>query len=189
MSLCPACGVSTTIEDGRCAKCGAPRSERHRGMTLVVIGVAGGVAAVVLVFAMLFVAIPNLKNASARGNETGAIGALRTINMAETLVRERGVGGENRYATLAELGGAGQALIDSVLASGTKQGYVFDVRVSPSEPDSQWAATASPLVPGTTGQRYFCCDPEGVIYCRLDRPFELTAEAKLVLEGANPVGR
>jgi len=57
-------------------------------------------------------------------------------------------------------------LVDSVLAGGTKSGYSFSW--SGGTPDASgniqsYAAYASPITAGTTGQRYFYSDQSGVI--------------------------
>ena len=64
-------------------------------------------------------------------------------------------------------------LIDSVLASGTKQGYLFEVHVSPENPEFQWMAVANPALPTTTGDRFFATNHEGVIFYSALAPIDL----------------
>jgi hypothetical protein len=53
-------------------------------------------------------------------------------------------------------------MIDQVLASGTKQGYKYEVNVD-KKPGEGWSATAVPVIPGESGYRYFYSDQTGVI--------------------------
>lgn len=52
-----------------------------------------------------------------------------------------------------------------------RQGYDFTVAAPIGTEDASWIAVATPLVPGTTGDRYFRADPDGVIYYRVKAPF------------------
>ena len=126
--------------------------------------------------------------ARALGNEAAAIGALKTINTAQTLFREgdKEQDGVFDYATLAELSAA--QLVDGVLGSGTKQGYKFATEPGKKAPEFLWAATASPLEPGKTGSRWFFTNQAGVIYYSTQGPFTIKDDCA-VPEGAKPVGK
>ncbi len=94
-----------------------------------------------------------------------------------------------RYGTLKELGEAGSTgLIDSVLASGTKNGYLFKLRASPTHPEFMWMASASPALPKTTGDRWFVTNHEGVTYYSTQGEIPLNDECKIPA-GLQPVGR
>lgn len=123
------------------------------------------------------------------GNEARAIGCLKTLVTAQTLFREgdKEQDGELDYGTLAEL--SQTTLVDAVLGSGKKSGYVFDCRPSVATPEFLWFATASPEQPGTTGSRYFATNHAGVIYDSTERPFEIDPTSCAMPEGATPVGR
>ncbi len=54
-------------------------------------------------------------------------------------------------------------LIDSVLGSGTKQGYFFQVEPG-TDTEFFWWAVAHPTKPGTTGDRVFFTNQKGVIF-------------------------
>jgi hypothetical protein len=118
--------------------------------TLVLVIIAGGIAA-----------SPRRRPP---GNESAAIGALKTINTSQTLFREgdKELDGTLDYGNLQEL--SNTTLIDAVLGSGVKQGYLFEVRPSPTTPEFLWFAVANPALPGTTGDRYFCTNHMGIIY-------------------------
>ena len=104
------------------------------------------------------------------GTESAAIGALKTIANAQALYREADMDGNGtlEYAPalscLVNTGpGRNQDLIDEVLASGTKSGYVFRLH---RNPDARflWWASADPRIPGTTGDRYFGANMAGLIF-------------------------
>jgi hypothetical protein len=104
------------------------------------------------------------------------------------LFREADKDGDEKpdYGTLEELSQA--TLIDGVLAGGTKQGYVFQVQVSKENPEFAWMATASPEVPGSTGDRYFGVDSTGVVFYSTETPIPLTADCTIGSD-FTPVGR
>jgi hypothetical protein len=96
--------------------------------------------------------------------EANAIGALKTLQSSQTLFREgdKEKDGLADYATLNEL--SDTTLVDGVLGSGRKQGYVFTCRPSLDTPELLWFATANPERPGESGDRYFCTNHDGIIY-------------------------
>lgn len=73
---------------------------------------------------------------------------------------------------LTNTGSSGQEdLIDEVLASGRKQGYDFRLTRPQGEPGQfVWYATASPTVPGTTGDRHFGGNMKGLIFFSTEGP-------------------
>src|SRR5262249_43257560 len=101
------------------------------------------------------IAIPNLVSARKHGNETAAIGALKTLQTCQTIFREGDKDGNGRldYGSLPQLSAA--HLVDQVLGSGTKQGYLFRTGASTSTSEFLWFATANPILAGMTGDRYF----------------------------------
>lgn len=123
------------------------------------------------------------------GNEVAAIGALKTISVAQSLHRE---GDKDRDGTLdyaANLQELGQsALIDSILASGTKQGYAFELYNGPQS-EFEWFAIADPLVPGETGLRFFYVDQSGVIYYSTKGPIQGPLDPNALPLGVLPLGR
>ncbi|HZU98585.1 MAG TPA: hypothetical protein VFF73_17910, partial [Planctomycetota bacterium] len=66
----------------------------------------------------------------AQSGEAAPIGALKSIATAESIFRERP--GNGRYGTLAQL--RDSKLVDPVLGSGTKQGYIFEAHASTTTP-------------------------------------------------------
>ena len=126
------------------------------------------------------------------GNEGAAIGALKTVAAAQSLFREsdKEADGNLDYGTLSELASAGTTgLIDRVLGSGTKQGYLFEATYGASTSEFIWFATAGPALPGTTGDRYFCANHEGVTFYTSSGPFKLNSVNCTIPAGAKAVGR
>jgi hypothetical protein len=74
-------------------------------------------------------------------------------------------------ATLGAMGGTacappsstGACLIDTQLASGTKNGYTFTLSGVTGTPAATYAVIAAPSVPNQTGVRYFCSFADAVV--------------------------
>ena len=127
-----------------------------------------------------------------QGTEVAAIGALETLSSAQALFREADKEGDDvlDYGTLSELANSGTTgLIDRVLGSGTKQGYLFECTYGALTSAFIWIATASPASPGTTGDRYFMTNHEGVTYYTYSAPFVLNSIDCQIPPGVQPVGR
>jgi prepilin-type N-terminal cleavage/methylation domain-containing protein len=114
---------------------------------LIVVAIIGIIAAI---------AVPNLLLSKAAANEASAISAIR--NVVTSQITYSATTGAGSYATaLTDLQTAN--LIDSVLGSGTKEGYTF----TSSGGANTFVVTAAPVTPGSTGTRYFFSDESGVI--------------------------
>ena len=114
---------------------------------LIVVAIIGIIAAI---------AVPNLLQSKAAANEASAISAIR--NIVTSHITYSATVGAGKYATdLAALQTA--KLIDSVLGSGTKDGYSFASGGSANN----FTITAEPITAGSTGTRYFFSDESGVI--------------------------
>ena len=68
---------------------------------------------------------------------------------------------------------SGAQYIDSILASGSKQGYNFSV----SGDQDNFNASAVPSKPNVTGSRYFFLDQNGVIRASNDGPADMSSPA------------
>lgn len=140
------------------------RQKRQKGFSLIELLI---VVAIILIIASI--AIPNLLSARRQTNETAAVKAINTINTAQ-ISYNSAYPALGFAASLSALGGTSCApptptsacLIDSQLASGTKNGYAFTVAVS-GTPAATYSVVAAPIVPNQTGVRYFCSFADGVI--------------------------
>jgi hypothetical protein len=155
--------------------------------------VAGGGLVVLALLGAFGAAMPDF-DGRYRG-QAPVIGALKTINTAQTLFREgdKDGDGELDYAgSTHEL--SATSLIDSYLGTGVKQGYVFRVLHSATTPEFLWIAAADPLgPPGLAGDRCFVTNHMGVIYYRSladdGGPALLDAETCEIPDGWTPVGK
>lgn len=127
-----------------------------------------GLAVVPITLIIAAIAIPNLLRSRMAANEASSVGSLRTINTAAVTYSST-YPGTGYPASLKNLGTSGAAnsasadLVDSVLASGTKSGYVFVFTSDGKIPSTGYSIVATPVKPGTTGQRSFFTDETGVI--------------------------
>jgi type IV pilus assembly protein PilA len=128
------------------------------------------VVAIILIIAAI--AIPNLLRSKEAANEASAVGSLRTLNTASVTYSTTYGGYPAALTKLAPVASGSAAtstsadLIDSVLATGTKSGYSFAWSSGTTDSNGNYlnyAITAQPVTPGTTGQRYFYTDQSGVI--------------------------
>lgn len=143
----------------------------YRSFSLVEIMI---VLAIIAVIALI--AIPSMLEAKKAGTETNAMASLKSIAAAQTVFREQDKDGDGRtqYGTLDDL--AKYNLLDPVLATGKRHGYLFTTEASTTHDDTLWWATAFPAVPGTTGSRAFGINNNGVIYYTTDMSAPLAAD-------------
>ncbi len=141
---------------------------KQKGFSLIELLI---VVAIILIIAAI--AIPNLLRSRIAANESSAVGSVRTINTAE--VTYASTYPDTGFAcTLTQLGpnanptpdSTAASLIDSVLASGTKSGYVLTLNgagTCTGTPASAYDVAAAPQTPNSSGVRSFCSDQSGVI--------------------------
>jgi type IV pilus assembly protein PilA len=137
---------------------------RQRGFSLIELLI---VVAIILIIAAI--AIPNLVHSKMSANEASAVGSMRTLNTgAITYSTEYG----GYPHTLSNMGPGNPAtsatadMIDSVLASGTKSGYMFSYVAGVTDASGNvltYSITGQPVSAGSTGQRFFYTDESGVI--------------------------
>jgi prepilin-type N-terminal cleavage/methylation domain-containing protein len=125
---------------------------------LIVVAIIGIIAAI---------AIPNLLASRRAANEGSAQQSIRTIHSSEATYQA--TSGNGAYGDLTALKTA--SLVDPVLGSGTKSGYVFSVPaiVAPNTTTGVQAQFMAQTVPQTTtgvsqsGTRRFCITEDGVM--------------------------
>ncbi len=126
------------------------------------------VVAIILVIAAI--AIPSLIRSKIAANESSAVGALRTINIAS--VNYASTYAVGYPAALTDLGPSGSPssssadLIDAVLVTGTKSGYAFSYTAGSAASGgliTTYSITAVPIAPGSSGQKGFFTDQSLVI--------------------------
>ena len=132
----------------------------------------------------------NRAQARVSGNEAAALGAMRVVMTAQSLYREGDKDHNDQFDyahNLAQLGKTG--LIDSVLASGEKSGYRFELCAGSEAPEFLWMLVAHPIEPGVSGDRWFVTNQAGVVFYSTEGPFELDRVRCQIPEDATPVGR
>lgn len=132
---------------------------RRRGFTLIELAIAA-----VIIIVVAAIAIPNLVSSRKNANEAAAIGHLKTISNAQTMFREADKENDLRsdFGNLQEL--SNTAIIDGSLGNGRRTGYIFDVSPCSDNPDFLWFALANPVLPLSSGDRYFCTNYRGQIF-------------------------
>ncbi len=145
--------------------------KKQKGFSLIELLI---VVAIILIIAAI--AIPNLLRARMAANEASAAAAIRTLNMAEVSYQNKFNTTKGYAPTLLALGPsaaspcapdplgvAGDCQIDSVLASGTKGGYVYTYAPAGGPPTVSYTVIAAPVTFNQTGTRYFCSFEDAVV--------------------------
>jgi type II secretory pathway pseudopilin PulG len=120
---------------------------------LIVVAIIGIIAAI---------AIPNLLASRRAANEGSAQSSLRTIHSSEAVYQS--TAGNGDYGDLGQL--AAQDLIDTVLGTGTKSGYLFVATPDNAATPTNFYATAVPANTAAvtrTGNRSFAVTEDGVM--------------------------
>jgi len=136
---------------------------QYGGRSMAIAGLVLNIVALVSFVPTMMIAaiaIPNLLASRRAANEGSAQASLRTLHSAEATYQA--TRGEGKYGTLNELAAAG--LIDSRLATGTKNGYKFTVELTTTDLNYPgFEVVGVPVTYGSTGIRSFYLDETGVI--------------------------
>ena len=137
--------------------------KKSSGFTLIELMIVVAIIAIIAA-----IAIPNLLRSRMSANEAGATGGTRTISTGEVAYQASGIdsttNGIGKYGTLAALGTGTTPFVDAALASGTKQGYVFQAtQTLEGNAVPRYTATATPGLQDKTGVKQFFVDESGVI--------------------------
>jgi hypothetical protein len=125
----------------------------------LVLGYAG--LAVIPFLIVAAIAIPNFLRARIAANESSAVGAVRTLIVAETVYAQAhpAAGYTCSLSDLDE--------IDSALKSGRKSGYVFELKDcaagAAGTGNVKYRIVAHPAAPNQSGVRAFCSDESAAI--------------------------
>lgn len=152
-----------------------------RSAPAVVIGIAVVAGIVPMIGIIAAIAIPGLLRARMSGNESAAIGVMRSITSAQLSYFSKC----DAYApSLPAL--AANDFLSSEMTTGNeviRSGYTFSIRaadgatvVADAEPGcegsvSDYWAQAVPLTPGSTGNRFFAADERSTVFQDTSRAF------------------
>jgi prepilin-type N-terminal cleavage/methylation domain-containing protein len=156
---------------------------KQKGFSLIELLI---VVAIILIIAAI--AIPNLLRSRIAANEASAVGSMRTINTAEVTFSST-YPDQGFAQSLAQLGpttgqtsanSSNAMLLDNVLATGTKSGYVFNLTVGATTlPVTTFYDVSYPVTMDQTGKRSFYSDASGVIRYQADGTSATSASSPL----------
>jgi prepilin-type N-terminal cleavage/methylation domain-containing protein len=141
---------------------------KHAGFSLVEV-----LLVVMVVLIIAAIAIPNLLHGKMRANEAAAVASMQTIHTAEVMYFNTYP--EVGYASsLADLGSNGTdcekpttknacLIMDDVLTSGLKSGYMFEIVGDGNKPTAAYIASASPAS-GVSGRCSMAANQSGEMH-------------------------
>lgn len=124
-----------------------------------------------IIILLASIAVPNLMKARRAANEASAVSTLKLIAGGQLVYRQT----QGQYTTLAFLNQ--ESIVDNLVGSGIKSGYVFESSPGAS-PADEYTATASPSVPSgvaASGVRYFFIMQDHVLRYDMSGPATSTS--------------
>jgi prepilin-type N-terminal cleavage/methylation domain-containing protein len=143
------------------------RRNRRKGFSLIELLIV-----VTLILIIAAIAIPNLMRNKIQANETSAVQSLRALTESALLYSNSYGGFPHAISDLGPAAAGTPAssasadLVDTVLSSGVKAGYRFTYVPGTTDPGGHvltYSVTATPVSPGSSGQRSFYTDQSGTI--------------------------
>jgi hypothetical protein len=137
--------------------------QEYEGKGLAIAGIVLSAVSIVSSGVIAAIAIPNLLRSQQAAREMAAMREVQTIGTAQ--LQYSVTKGKGKFANLRTLGQEG--LIDPILASGQKGGYIFTTEpVTGSNAPSMYDVTARPVKAGTfgTGRRSFYSNETFIVY-------------------------
>jgi type IV pilus assembly protein PilA len=138
-----------------------------------------GIAVIPIILIIAAIAIPNLLRARMAANEASAVSSLRDIARATIQYQDAYHGYPQALSALGPppVGHApdadGADLIDGLLTSGSKRGYMFQYHAVSSRGDGVidgFDVNADPITQNVTGARHFHVDESDVIRFEMSAP-------------------
>jgi type IV pilus assembly protein PilA len=128
---------------------------------------------VMVILVIAAIAIPSLVHARMKANEAAAVASMKTIQTAEALYANN-YPDEGFAPSLAKLGPNGSdcetpgpsnacIIMDETLASGMKNGYIFELLGDGKRPSADYSLTATPESVGFSGSCGFSSSQSGEI--------------------------
>jgi hypothetical protein len=126
------------------------------------------------------IAVPHYQAKQRNRNEANAVGSLRAIANAQSLFREGDMDKDGVLDYAPDLEALVKAgLLEPGLHDGVDSGYRFVVRYH-SLDQFIWSATAEPLEPGHTGDRFFGANMAGIIPFSSSGPVEFGPDGAIL---------
>jgi type II secretory pathway pseudopilin PulG len=163
------------ISRAQIRRSGGQKTGAGLALTGLILGYSGA-AIIPFILIVAAIAIPNLLRAKMAANEQSAVNSLGLLNTSAAVYSTTHGAFPPSLASLGPLASPSSTAanpIDSALASGTKSGYVFVYypifHASGKGEAERYIITATPVVRGTTGRRYFFTDQTAMIRAEVDR--------------------
>jgi prepilin-type N-terminal cleavage/methylation domain-containing protein len=152
------------------------KNSGNKGFSLIELLI---VVAIILIIAAI--AIPNLLRARRSANEGSATASMRAIGNGEIIYNST----NGAFGTLAQL--SADNVIDNVLGSGSKSGYVFSATPDATSPALQFTATGALLLYGRISGGSFQSGRRCYFRIDSDRKLKDARVASLILDSQLPI--